>query len=81
MPYNDGIGDVSVFLDSFERDVLEEQRFQALDIALRSMPACWWSTHKYNIGDWREYRQLMRHMFGYENTRLAKKYNGKDDPR
>lgn len=50
-PYYDGIGDVSLFLDEFERDVLEEQQLQSLDIALSAAPTCWWGTHKDNIGD------------------------------
>lgn len=39
--YHYGLEDVNSFLDRFERDVLEESQFQALDIALRAMSARW----------------------------------------
>lgn len=55
LPHYDGIGDVILFLDEFEMDVLKECRFHALDIALRSTPVLWWGMQKDNIGDWKEY--------------------------
>ena len=59
-PYYDGLTDVDKFLDAFEREVPEKHRFQALDLALRAMPARWWGTHKDNFDGWREYRRMMR---------------------
>lgn len=50
-PYSDGLGNVSTFLDDYERQILEEQRLSALDVALSSTPTRWWGAHKRNIAD------------------------------
>lgn len=39
LQHNDGLDDAILFLDKFEKDVLEEHWFQALDLALRTMLA------------------------------------------
>ena len=56
-------------------------RFQALELALRSMPARWWGTHKEKFSGWKEYQRMMKFRFDYGNTRMIEKYNRKDDPR
>jgi len=48
---------------------------------LRAMPTRWWGKQKDYFSDWKEYRRMMQLIFGYINTRLTKKYTGKDDPR
>lgn len=53
MPYYDGIINVSLLILEYEREILEEQRLQALDVALRSTPTKWWGTHKRNIVNWK----------------------------
>lgn len=50
--YYDGLTDVDKFLDAFEREVLEDYRFQALHWALRVTPVRWWGTHKDNFAEW-----------------------------
>jgi len=45
---------VSLFLDEYEREIIEEQRLQDLDVALKGTPARWWGTHKINIADWQQ---------------------------
>jgi len=70
-----------LFLDKFERDVLEEHCFQALDIMLRATPARWWDKHKKKFADWKEYGQMMKLWLWYANTRIVEKYTGNDDSR
>lgn len=41
LPYYDGLTDVDVFLDEFEREVPENHHFQALELALRATPTRW----------------------------------------
>lgn len=51
LPYYDDLIDVDHFLDAFEREVLEKNRFQALDWALCATPARWWGMHKDSFDD------------------------------
>ena len=51
-----GLNEVDTFLDAFEREVSEKQRFQTLDYVLHTMTARWWGTHKGSFDDWRECR-------------------------
>ena len=60
LPYYDGLIDVDKFLDAFEIKVLEDHRFQALDLALYDMLTWWWGAHKDNFDEWRDYRRMMR---------------------
>ena len=80
-PYYDGTGDVNFLLDIFGEEVPKEQRFQALDVILRSTPNRWWGTLKGNIRSWRKYNRFRQIIFGKVNARLAGKYDGKDDLR
>jgi len=61
------LNDVDVFLDEFEREVIEEQRFEALDWALHATPARWWGMHKGSFDDWRECRRMICTCFGKPN--------------
>jgi len=67
-------------LDEFERELLKEYRFQALELVLRATPSRWWGTHKENFSGWKEYMRVIKLRFGYVNTRMIEKYSGKDDP-
>ena len=51
VPTHDGLNDVDIFLDAFEREVPKKQRFQALDWALRATPTRWWGTQKGRFDD------------------------------
>jgi len=51
LPYYDGLTDVDKFLDAFEREVPEDHVFQALDLALLTMPTQWWCMHKDNFDE------------------------------
>lgn len=73
LPYYDGLDDVNNLIDHFERDVLEEHKFQALDLTLRATPTRRWGTHKDNIVDWKEYRGLMRLRFGSSTMHISKR--------
>ena len=64
LPIYDGLDEVDIFLDAFEREVPEKQCFQALDWALRPTLARWWGMHKGSFDDWRECRRMMRTRFG-----------------
>jgi len=68
-------------LNKFEREVLEKQRFQALDWVLHATPARWWGTHKGSFEDWHECMGMMHLRFGKPRVQLIDKYNGQDDPR
>jgi len=46
LPYYDGLTNVDLFLDEFERKVLEDQCFQALELALCATHPRWWGMHK-----------------------------------
>ena len=80
LPTYDGLNDVDVFLDAFEREVPKKQHFEALDWALRTMPTRWWGTHKCSFDDWRECRRMMRTYFGKPKVQVTEKYDRKDDP-
>lgn len=80
IPHYDGLTDVDLFLDEFEREVPEEHRFQALELTLRATPSHWWGTHKESFAGWKEYRRMMRLRFGYANSQMTEKYSGKDNP-
>lgn len=60
MPYYDVLTNVDKFLDTFQKELPENHRFQALDCALHTMPTRWWGTHKDNFDDWCMYRKMMR---------------------
>jgi len=49
----DGLNDINLFFNEFEREVPEEHQFQALQLVLRSMLARWWGTHKESFADWK----------------------------
>jgi len=79
LPHYDGLTTVDIFLDEFESEVLEEHRFQALELALGATPSRWWGTHKEIFAGWKEYRRMMRLRFEYDNTQVTENYSGKDD--
>jgi len=64
LPTYDGLNDVDIFLDAFERDVSKKKCFHELDWAPRATSTIWWSTHKGSFDDWLEYRRMMRTQFG-----------------
>ena len=79
-PYYDGLTNVDKFLDSCERKVLEDHRFQVLDLTLRTTLARWWGMQKDNFDEWHDYRRMMRLRFGHPKIRVTKKYDGRNDP-
>ena len=64
LPTYDGLNDVDIFLDAFEKEVLEKQCFRALDWALRVTPARRWGAHKGSFDDWCKCRRMMITQFG-----------------
>lgn len=46
LSHYDGLDDVNLFLDKFEREVPEEHQFQALNLALHAMPSNFWGTQR-----------------------------------
>jgi hypothetical protein len=52
LPSFHGVNDLEEFLIKYEEEVLENQRFLALDISLKATPARWWGAHKETIMDW-----------------------------
>jgi len=51
LPTYDGLSEVYTFLGKLQREVPEEQHFQALDWVLRAMPTIWWGMHKGSVDD------------------------------
>lgn len=47
----DGLTKVDEFLNEFESEVPEQQRFDALKWALHTTPARWWGMHQQSFGD------------------------------
>jgi len=45
LPMYDGLSEVDDFLNRFEREVLEQQRVEALKWILCATPARWWGAH------------------------------------
>lgn len=78
LPTYNGLGEVYAFLDQFEREVLEKQRFKILNWVLRATPTRWCGAHKGNIDDWRACRRMIRTQFGKHMGQLAARYNGQD---
>jgi len=60
LPIYDGLNEVDIFFNSFEREVPEKQHIQALDWVLCTTLARWWGTHKGSFDDWHECRRMMR---------------------
>ena len=79
MPTYDGLNEADIFLDAFEREVLEKQCFQELDWALHTVPTWWWGMHNESFDNWRECRRMMCTHFGKPKMRLTNKYDGRDD--
>ena len=51
LPMYEGLSEVDDFLNKFEKEVPEEQQFDALKLVLRATPARWWDTHQHNFED------------------------------
>lgn len=64
LPTYDGLNDVDVFLNAFEKEVPEKQRFEDLDWALRAMLARWLGTQEGRFDDWHECRRVIKTNFG-----------------
>ena len=77
----DGLSEVDDFLNKFEREVPEQQHFDALKWALRATPARWWGTHQKSFEDWRDCRRMMCLRFGKPQMWLKDKYDRKNSSR
>ena len=74
----DGFSEVDDFLKKFEKEVTEQQRFDALKWALRAMLARWWGTHHRSFEDWCECRRMVLMRFGKPQMRMKVKYDGRN---
>ena len=59
MPMYDGLSEVDDFLKKIEREVPEQQCFDALKWVLCAMPARWWGTYQTSFEDRCECRRMM----------------------
>lgn len=75
----DGLNNVNIFLDEFEREVPEEHRFLALELALHPMLTRWLGMHKEIFVDWKEYNWMMNLRFGNLNNQMTINYCINDD--
>jgi hypothetical protein len=62
-PTFDGLNHLESFLLEIEEIVPIQQRFLALDEALKATPARWWGTHKNMITKWVQCRTLITVQF------------------
>ena len=51
LPMYDGLSEVDDFLNIFEREVLEQQHFNALKWVLCTTPARWWGMYQGSFED------------------------------
>jgi hypothetical protein len=49
LPTFHGLNPLETFLSDFEESIPMQQRFLAMDEALKETPTRWWGTHKRNI--------------------------------
>lgn len=50
----DGLIAVDEFVNKYESEVSEQQRFNTLKWALCTMPSSWWGTQQHHFEDWNE---------------------------
>jgi hypothetical protein len=58
-----GLNPLETFFSDFEESVPMQQRFLAMDKALKETLEIWQGTHKTNIEDWVQCRTLMKTQF------------------
>lgn len=76
LPMYDQLIMVDDFLNKFEIEVPEQQRFDSLKWALRAMPTRWWGTHQRSFEDWRECRRMILMWFGKPQMQMKIGYDG-----
>ena len=52
LPTYAGLSEVDSFLERFEKELLEKQRFEALNWVFPTMLMWWWGTHKGSFDVW-----------------------------
>ena len=76
-----GLNDLETFLTQYEDEVLENQRFLALDLTLKATPTIWWGANKETIIDWYQCKRLLCIRFDTEQTgNKQHKYDGIGTP-
>ncbi len=75
-PIYDKLGEVDDFLTKFEKEVPEQQRFDALKWTLRTTPTRWWGTHQRSFEDYRECRRMLLIWFGKPQMKMKVGYDG-----
>jgi hypothetical protein len=55
---------LETFLTQYEDEVLENQRFLALELEFKATPTRCWGAHKETIIYWYQRKQLLRIRFG-----------------
>jgi hypothetical protein len=81
LPTFDGLNPLETFLSEFEASVPTQQRFLAMDEALKEMPGIWWGTHKNNITEWVQRRTLMTVQFSTQVEGCKVHYTGRSYPK
>ena len=78
LPTYDGLSEVDSFMNRFEIEVLEQQRFNSLKWVICVMPNRWWGTHQGSFEDWCECRRMIRMDFGKPRVQLTDNNDGCD---
>jgi hypothetical protein len=74
--------DLEEFFKKFELEVIEIQRLQVLDIALKDTPEHWWGTHKDKIQNCYQCKRLLCIIFDTkQEKRYVEKYDGMGQPK
>jgi len=76
LPMYDALSELDDFLKNFEREVPEQQSFNALKWALWATPARWWVMHQRSFEDWHECRWVMLIWFGKPQMLMEFRYDG-----
>jgi hypothetical protein len=81
LPTFDGLNNLETFLLEFEGIVPIQQRFLALEEALKATPARWWESHKKNIVEWVQCRTLLIVHFSNQDEGCEVRYTGHSFPK
>jgi hypothetical protein len=73
-PKYDGLTDISMFVKTFELQVLEQKRLLALDVVLKATPSRWWDAHIEGMIDWLQCNRLMKIRFDTKGENIVQKY-------
>ena len=60
LPIFDGSTDPEEFIEQFLAQILDSQKMETLDLALKAIAARWWTGHRKNTPSWKACQQFLR---------------------